>query len=158
MFLELLRPLFPRLERTFSFLRSDVRQAFLLGHLRQSADVLQAHLCAHGFEDMLFAWVDDGQVASLRKRDGDFQYHLRIFDDGEVRGHYEYAPDVAPIKHVLRVAREERFTDFIRFCGECIRPAFAHDVSGVRLQSDSTQQSPRYATFLSVTQAHPGAS
>jgi hypothetical protein len=122
MFLKLLRPLFPFLERLFRPLRTDARQEFLLGTLpgEVTAVELQHRLTQYGFEPMLFAWVDDGQILSLRKRDGDFQYHLRIFNDGEVRGHYEYAPEVAPIKHLRRIAREAKTKDFFGFLGEQI--------------------------------------
>ncbi len=111
----ILRTIFPYLERLFRFLRTDIRQEYLLGILSSDTNACIIHLQSIGFENQIFAWVDDGQVASLRKREGDFQYHIRIFNDGEVRGHYEYAPEVAPIKHLRRIAREARSPAFRTF-------------------------------------------
>ncbi len=119
---QLLCIVFPYLERLFRFLRTDARQEYLLGSLFTDLPTLIAHLRAQRFEDQLFAWVDDGQIASLRKLDGEFQYHIRIFEDGEVRGHYEYAPEHAPIKHLRRIARDDRRDQFLDFVGEHIRP------------------------------------
>lgn len=117
------RAIFPYLERMFCFLRTDARQEYLLGILSKDATALIAQLRIHGFEDQLFAWVDDGQIASLRKRDGIFQYHIRIFEDGEVRGHYEYAPEAAPIKHLRRIKREERRGEFREIVEGFVAPA-----------------------------------
>ncbi len=133
-----IRFLFPYLERTFRFLRTDARQEYLIGVVRQP-EKLEAHLHLQGFEVQLFAWVDDGQIASLRKRDGEFQYHIRIFEDGEIRGHYEYAPESAPIKHLRRIKREPRSEEFREFVGEYMHWPVTHQntISSVR-QADLT--------------------
>ncbi len=109
------RPFFPFLEPLARPLRTDSRQDFLLGVLAAGVSVQEVvnHLKTQGFEHAFYAWIDDGQCASLRKMDGvAFQYHVRTFNDGEVRGHYEYAPEYAPIKHLRRLNRESRVAIF----------------------------------------------
>ncbi len=112
-----IRFMFPYFERAFRFLRTDTRQEYLIG-ITGDKKSLEKHLRSQGFKHQLFAWVDDGQIASVRKRDGKFQYHIRIFEDGEVRGHYEYTPENAPIKHLRRVKREQRSREFSAFVSE----------------------------------------
>src|SRR6185437_14085319 len=79
------------------------RQEYLLGKLAagKSLDDFLAYLAAQGFGNNFIAHRDEGQVLSLRRlEDFEWQYHLRIFKDGEVRGHYEYTPEAHPIKHL----------------------------------------------------------
>ena len=118
--LRLLRTLFPWIETLCRPLRTDLRQEYLLGRVdTEHIQALTAHLYTWGFEDMVFAWVDNGQITSLRKMDGlYFQYHVRIFNDGEVRGHYEYTPEAAPLKHLRRVGREARIRELQAFLGD----------------------------------------
>ena len=55
-----------------------------------------------GFEKAILSWKDPGEVLSMRKIDNDkYQYHIRIFSNGEIRGHYEYSSESNPIKHVI---------------------------------------------------------
>ena len=61
-----------------------------------------------GYEHSICSWIDDGEVLSMRKIEGKFQYHLRLFEDGELRGHYEYAPEFGPIKHLIETVFEPR--------------------------------------------------
>ena len=111
-------PFFPHVERLARSLRFSGRQPFLLGrlHPERSLNELQHHLCEErGFEHAVLAWVDDGQVLSLRKCISfEHQYHIRVFEDGEMRGHFEYTPEAAPMKHILGVGREKRSDDFCR--------------------------------------------
>ncbi len=80
------------------------RQPFLIGKLCsiEMAAHMIAQLKIEGFEHIHLAWEDAGQVATLRKLLNDErQLHLRIFEDGEVRGHVEYAPESRPFDHLL---------------------------------------------------------
>ena len=92
---------------------------FLLGHLSRSrcAEELKAHLIGQGFERAILAWKDPGEELSLRKLDREiFQYHLRLFEDGEIRAHYEYSPEGNPLGHVIKTrfeARREAFRGFL---------------------------------------------
>lgn len=91
------------------------RQNFYLGKLKSNRirTDLAAHLRQLGFQRDYYAWIDEGEVLSLRKLDQDkYQYHLRLHNDGEVRGHYEYAPDRRPLKHLLAVHQRAREGEF----------------------------------------------
>lgn len=67
------------------------------------------------------AWVDKDEAISTRKLDGfDFQYHLRVFKDGEVRGHYEKTPERHPIDHFLDRGMEPRRKEFLEILGDWI--------------------------------------
>lgn len=96
------------------------RQRFLIGKLKKNKNKkdFKKYLLAQGFEPDPYAWIDDGEVLSLRKLDKqEYQYHLRLFKDGEVRGHYEYAPDRHPLKHYWvkgLVDRKENFKKILR--------------------------------------------
>jgi hypothetical protein len=78
------------------------RQKYHLGYIKRSLSVddFYFHLEKQGFEHSILSWIDDGEILSLRKRvDKKFQYHIRLFQDGEVRGHYEYSPESQPLAH-----------------------------------------------------------
>lgn len=92
------------------------RQAFLLGQLNPRYTVvdLRDHLASAGFEDAILAWRDSDEVLSVRKVDGDsFQWHVRLFSDGEIRGHYEYSSEGNPFGHIFG-RRFEADADFFR--------------------------------------------
>src|SRR3989338_4211678 len=95
------------------------RQDFLLGHLKSNAPIseINAQLINNGFEPAILSWKDPGEVLNLRKKDKEiFQYHIRIFHDGEVRGHYEYSSEGNPWKHIAEkhfVTREEYFNELL---------------------------------------------
>ncbi len=96
------------------------RQPFLIGHLSPDTtiEVFIDHLVAHGFGAHCIAWLDKGEVASLRLVENFvYQYHIRIFEDGEVRGHYEFTPECHPIKHLRALEQQPRrevFRQFVR--------------------------------------------
>jgi hypothetical protein len=99
------------------------RQRFFLGNLapgKKIGDFLK-HLQAEGFGNHFVAWKDDGELVSLRRLDGlEGQYHLRIFADGEVRGHYEFTPESHPYWHWSEHGEEERRDEFLKICGDWI--------------------------------------
>lgn len=83
---------------------------------------LKVHLHSEwGFGNHFVAWVDEGQVLSWRKLvDFNNQYHLRVFNDGELRGHFEYTPEGHPIDHFVEKGEKEAQIDFLKFLGEFV--------------------------------------
>ena len=78
------------------------RQDFLLGYLssKYNKDNFIKFLFEKGFEFNVLAYRDPGEILAMRKLDSlIYQYHIRLFSDGEIRGHYEYAPEAKPIAH-----------------------------------------------------------
>ncbi len=86
------------------------RQNYLIGFLKsnKSPEDLMRHLNSKGYSRAHLAWKDKGEVFSVRKIvRHDFQYHIRFFNDYEIRGHYEYTAESHPIGHLC----EAVFTD-----------------------------------------------
>jgi len=124
-------PVFPSLQRYIGqipWVRQygpPGRQRWLLGSLApgRTAEELLDHLVSQGFKNHFIAWQDDGQVASVRKLVGyRYQYHIRIFADGEVRGHYEYTPEARPFAHLKEIDQEERRSELLEFLGYYVIP------------------------------------
>jgi len=94
------------------------RQNYLIGNLIEEStpDMLMRHLIDnHGFESYFLAWDDEDQYCSLRFRESlTRQYHLRIYNDGEIRGHYEYTPESYPIAHLREIDMEDRREKFMQ--------------------------------------------
>ncbi len=108
-------------------IRHSGRQPFLLGHLapRTSLETFIKKVEAMGYHNHFLAWKDDDEVVSLRLSDGfTHQYHLRVFNDGEVRGHYEYAPEAYPIAHLVRVHFFDTREFFLQQFQKYIIPAY----------------------------------
>lgn len=102
------------------------RQLYLLGHIapQETFESIIAYLISRGYYNHFVAWEDDGEVVSLRYMENfSHQYHLRIFDDGEVRGHFEYTPECHPFKHYYAEGFEERRDYFLALLGDKIVPA-----------------------------------
>lgn len=94
----------------------DFRQKYLLGHLNANYNKqnLENFLLEQGFELAKIAWKDPGEVLSMRKLDKEiYQYHLRLFIDGEIRAHYEYSPESHPMLH-LKEARFDPETEYYK--------------------------------------------
>lgn len=100
--------LFPIIRDTLLTLRiiwhSKKRQPFPVGYLKEgiTRKECRQYLRESGFERNVIAWVDHGEMISMRKIDPiqpDYHYHIRIFEDGEIRGHYEKMPERHPIDH-----------------------------------------------------------
>ena len=99
------------------------RQRWHLGWLRKDRPVEDFinYMSSQGFKHHLIAWVDEDELMSLRKHDGiKHQYHLRVFKDGEVRGHYEVSPEGGLIKHFFEKGMEERREEFMKMLGDWI--------------------------------------
>ncbi|MEK6846245.1 MAG: hypothetical protein AABY26_05770, partial [Nanoarchaeota archaeon] len=79
------------------------RQDYHLGSLNENVSIIEVndYLVKKGFEKAILSWKDPGEILNLRKIDKDiYQYHLRIFDDGEIRAHYEYSSEGRPFSHI----------------------------------------------------------
>lgn len=103
--------------RALGILRYRGRQDYLLGRLApdESVEDFISFLLGEGYGNHFIAWKDDGQVASLRKSvDFTRQYHLRVFEDGEVRGHFEYTPECHPWLHLKSVGQEPARATFAK--------------------------------------------
>ena len=111
---------------SLGILHHEGRQNYLVGHLAPGRTMEEfvkylegKQVCNH-----FVALRDDDEVVSLRKPvDFEHQYHLRIFKDGEVRGHYEYTPESHPKWHMKKVGQEPRREEFLKLLGDWIVPA-----------------------------------
>jgi hypothetical protein len=80
------------------------RQDFHIGSLKEDINISNVfnYLSENGFEDAVLAWKDTGDVLNMRRIDNKiYQYHLRIFNDNEVKGHYEYSSEGNPLGHIF---------------------------------------------------------
>ncbi|MBC7836976.1 hypothetical protein H7X87_04370 [Acetobacteraceae bacterium] len=106
--------------------RWGARQQYLLGTIApgESIESVVEHLVQKGFYNHFVAWEDEGEVASLRYLpDFKYQYHIRIFKDGEIRAHYEYTPECHPIYHYYeRGCFEDRREEFLKILGGKLAP------------------------------------
>lgn len=81
------------------------RQKFLIGTIPKAAlDAFHVLMIdEHYYHDNPLAYVDDGEavnVRRLRMNNGKwYQAHVRAFEDGEIRAHYEIAPEQDPVAH-----------------------------------------------------------
>ena len=92
------------------------RQEYVLGKIAPqfSIEEVVRHLTTHGYGNHFIAWVDDDEVISLRRVESfEYQYHIRIYEDGEIRGHYEYTPECYPLLHMKEVGLESRRDHFL---------------------------------------------
>lgn len=109
----MLEPLFPTLRDMwvfFGFIKHNERQPFTYGRLKQGQNErsLRQALMAAGFSNDYLGWIDPDEVLNMRKVVHTmFQYHVRLFKDGEVRGHYEYTPESQPFKHLYDVGMKD---------------------------------------------------
>jgi len=97
------------------------RQKYHIGWLRPGCTLeeLKNHLHDKwGFGNHFIAWIDEDQVLSWRKlTDFQDQYHLRIYKDGEICGHFEFTPEAHPIEHMEEKGEMDRTADFLKFLG-----------------------------------------
>lgn len=112
-------PVFPKLEKTFLRFHEKERQRYHIGWLAPEKTLadLKIHLSKNwGFGNHFVAWEDSDQVLSWRKL-ASFreQYHLRVYRDGEIRGHYELTPEGAPLAHFEEKGETDKREDFLKF-------------------------------------------
>ncbi len=99
------------------------RQPFLLGRVESHIPMKSfiSHLIDIGYGNHFVAWHDDDELVSVRMTDGFVrQYHLRVFSDGAVHGHYEYTPEAHPVLHIKGIAFEDRRDFFMEQFGELV--------------------------------------
>lgn len=122
-------PLHPYVRDISTYLgivRHEGRQNFLLGTLNPARSVREfvSFLVTQGFGNHFIAWKDTDELISLRRTDGfKHQYHVRVFKDGEVRCHYEYAPEYRPIRHLFQFGFEDRTPEFKNIVKDWVIPA-----------------------------------
>lgn len=121
----LIYPIFPHLRNTlFLKLRSafhNYRQPWHIGFLIPNKDVedLKNFLFEKGFLLNEIAWIDPGEILSMRLFDGhEFQYHIRLFNDMEIRAHYEQTPEIHPFGHFFETLFEPRASKFKEILGD----------------------------------------
>ncbi len=131
-----LYPIFPHLQKPFARFHHKERQQYHLGWLAhgKTLEDLERHLHDEwGFGDLFIAWEDTDQVLFWRKLiDFEHQYHIRVFRDGEIRGHYEYTPEAYPLRHFEEVGEEVRMAQFKKFLGNFV----THDKYPMQLKRD----------------------
>lgn len=95
--------------------RHEGRQDFLIGMLDPSRSIREfvSYLVEQqGFGNHFIAWKDTDELVSLRRTEGfEYQHHVRIFTDGEVRCHYEYTPEYRPIRHLIQIGFKQPATE-----------------------------------------------
>src|SRR3989344_1925318 len=117
---KILSPIWLTLRR-LGILKNKIRQEYHLGYLhpQRSVEELQKHLKSQGFANHFVAWLDQDEVPGLRKLDGvKYQYHLRVYKNGEVKGHYEFTPEAHPIHHFLEHGMENKRDEFLKYIDE----------------------------------------
>jgi hypothetical protein len=96
------------------------RGDFLVGKLKEGVDYEKARetLEQQGFFANRIAHNEPGQVLSMRRlsvKNPEWQYHIRVFNDGEIRGHCEVTPSDHPIDHLNLSTMEHRPYDFAKW-------------------------------------------
>ncbi len=93
-------------------MRNSLFNIFEHGKLKDFLGKIAPHLSIQEFVEFLVergygnhfvAWKFKGEVVSLRYvEEFTHQYHIRVFKDGSVCGHYEYTPESHPFLHTKR--------------------------------------------------------
>jgi hypothetical protein len=108
---------------SLGFLKHDRRQNFAIGTLApgRSVEDFLKYLEVHGYGNHFIAWKDRDEIISVRKLvDFETQYHLRIFSDGEIRGHYEYTPECHPRWHMKEVGQTPYHEHYLDELGDWV--------------------------------------
>lgn len=133
-----IKPIFPYLR--IALIKSGLidqpksRQLFALGHLREDVpvQVFRDELRSLHFFREKMAFVDPDEILGMRLLDPKnptYQYHVRVFRDGEVRGHYEKTPEDFPIDHFKEIGFTSRYEEFMTMFGRWLKPAVTPVVS-----------------------------
>jgi hypothetical protein len=107
-------------------LHHEGRQNYVFGKLAPGRDpeAFLKFLESQGFGNHFIAWKDDGEIVSIRKLVSfEQQYHIRLFEDGEVRGHFEYTPECYPFWHFKECGQEARREEILNFLGDWVTPS-----------------------------------
>ncbi len=126
LFWRIITPIHPYVRDLFlklKIVRHGGRQNFLLGKVARHITIQEfiSHLIEIGYGNHFVAWRDDGELVSLRFVVSFMhQYHIRIYEDGEVRVHFEYTPECHPIWHLQEIGIEHRREEFLKLFGDRI--------------------------------------
>ena len=120
-------------------LKHECRQHYIIGTLaprRELVDFLK-YLEGKGWGNNFIAWKDQDEIIGIRKLESfERQYHIRVFKNGEIRGHYEYTPECHPRWHLKEIGMEARREEFLEELGDWIVPATpASEYFGARVGS-----------------------
>jgi len=111
-FWKLFGPFFPSFRDLWlwlGFIKHNERQPYLFGRLKSGlgGHEVRQLLAAAGFSNDYIAWIDPDEVVNMRKVvNVEYQYHVRLFNDGEIKGHHEFAAEAHPFKHLYDVGME----------------------------------------------------
>ena len=121
----IISPVFPYVRNIFlrlHVLYHNERQPYHVGFLapeKSVEDFKKFLIDQKGFFNNKIAWVDTDEVLSVRLFDGyDYQYHVRLFKDREIRAHYEKTPEIHPFKHFFRKTFEPKTEHVKEILGE----------------------------------------
>ena len=120
----IINPFFPigrNISKFLGYKPYPKRQEYHLGWLAPGRTMggFNQYLLNQGFEKNRIAWIDDEELISLRLRENfRYQYHVRLFADGEIRGHYELTPEYSPLDHLHDKDTSERKEEFKKILGE----------------------------------------
>lgn len=157
-----IKPIFPTLRNIF--VRAGLvtpltmgRHRFPLGFLKTnfSPKEFRTLLCGRGFFLQPMAFTDPDQVLSLRRLDPEnfnFQYHIRLYKDGEIRGHYEKTPEDHPLDHLREVGFEARYEEFIKMLAGIL-----DETKVISLVDLSTPETPSHTTPMQYHEPCPEA-
>ena len=118
-----LHPLVRNTSLALGVVKHTGRQNYPLGRIAPGLTLQDFvnYLVSQGFANHFVAWKDGGEVISLRRVENfTHQYHIRIFKDGEVRGHYEFTPECYPYAHLKAVGQEHHPEEFAKLFGNRI--------------------------------------
>lgn len=98
------------------------REGFPIGWLAPEKNLEELRNYLHrewGFGGNFSARVDSGEVLNWRKlmEDGQ-QYHLRVYEDGEIRGHMEMSPRKNVVSNLTGGSKAEAREEFLKFLGD----------------------------------------
>lgn len=116
---KIFEPFFPTVRDAWvamGLINHNIRQPYLYGKLKTglTRHDLKKHLENAGFVNDYLAWVDPDEILNMRKVvDVIYQYHVRLFVDGEIRGHHEYTAESHPFKHLYDIGLTDG-ADYLR--------------------------------------------
>jgi len=108
----------------YRIVRNKTRQEYHIGWLAEGKTLEGLRMYLHrewGFGNHFVSWIDQAQVLNWRKlaEDND-QYHIRVFHDGEIRGHLEPTPESGLLSHMFKKGMREAQDEFIEFLGDFV--------------------------------------
>ncbi len=98
------------------------RQSYPIGWLAEGKGLEDLRIYLHrewGFGGNFDSFIEKSEVLNWRKltEDGK-QYHLRVYEDGEIRGHLEMSPEKNKISYALGGGKSDAREEFLKFLGD----------------------------------------